>query len=94
MIYADTLQNLKYSQGMVSFILTAADQPSHLRSVHIPFSDFQEMVRLLYSELPKIHMVHVNWIAEQGRLNEALPPEIDPTPKSERSILGQKIGSV
>lgn len=93
-LYADSLSDLKYSHGIVSFKLSPADHPTQMLSVHIPFSDLKSMVLLLSSEVPKIDIVHRNWIAEQARLgSDALLASNQP-PQHERDVLGLKIGSV
>lgn len=92
--YADSLSDLKYSQGMVSFKLSSADHPSQVESVHIPFSDLKNMVLLLSLEVPKIEAVHRNWITEQTRFSSDATITSSSPHQQEGNILGEKIGSV
>jgi hypothetical protein len=93
-LYADSLSDLKYSQGIVSFKLSPADQPTQVQSIHIPFSDLKSIVLLLSLEMPKIEIVHRNWITEQATLSSDAPLASSQPAQQERDVVGLKIGTV
>ncbi|MEH6715965.1 hypothetical protein [Parasphingorhabdus flavimaris] len=90
-IFADALLDLRYSQGNVSFRLQSTDHSSDGSIIHIPIGDIKEMIGLLTRELPKIEVVHANWISSQL---SAASPENKELDSSSGSTLGAKIGSV
>lgn len=68
-IYADSLSELRYERGIVSFLLHAGATKSAGTYVSIPIADLSGMVRFLGAEMPKILEAHLNWEANRTKLD-------------------------
>ena len=92
--FTDSLGELRYSNGVVSFQLYHSDQPSSKLEIAMPFSEFQQIVGFLQSECHKILSTHSNWLSfERDRVKETAAN----TPQSEQQIqerVGPMIGSI
>lgn len=90
-IFGDSVSDLRYDRGIVSFRLHAAASPAHGVEIHLPFSEFVKVSNALTRSLHKIEATHVNWLKQQL---ESPPQQGDPTEKVERVALGKFLASV
>ena len=91
-MFADSIADLRYQDGVVSFRLFCSGSMSGGAHINIPESQFREMLELLVREQPKIQEVHVNWLKMQVDLTlaaQSQPPQVEPS-----STLGKKLASV
>lgn len=88
--FADSLSDLRYERGIVSFRLHAASSTNSGCEIHMPFVDFAEIAALLHRELPKIRPVHDNWLESQSDA-ERHPQSSAETPAPS---LGRRLASI
>ncbi len=85
--YFDTISDLKYSQGMVSFKMSAFDQSIDINAVYIPFADFKNIAIMLTREVKSIDSVHSNWLASQVDSIEKVQSDLNPSDEQEKLTL-------
>lgn len=88
--FADSLADLRYERGIVSFRLTAGRVASPGVQLFMPLRDFAEIVKLLNAELPKIEAAHQVFCTASVAEFEADASPAEP----EKLSLGKKIASV
>lgn len=90
--FSDSLGELRYERGMVSFRLYATR--SGLPGTHffVPVDDFAQMVQLLSIELPKIQKAHSAFQESVGQYREPVSPQ-ENSPVSVPAV-GKKIATI
>lgn len=92
-IFADSIRNLTYEGGIVSFDLTSNGAQQGQR-VCIPYGQLSELVAYLDTEVKKIGPYHLDWVSfELDRLH-AEQPNQETCPVDRRDIVGALLASI
>lgn len=89
--FADSVADLRYERGVVSFRLHARASQSSGVEVCLPVAEFLEAMRVLTREIPKIETAHTNWLSlqlEQPAQQDSLNQQNEP------AQLGKRLASV
>ena len=73
--FSDSLAELRYERGLVSFRLHAARSGLPGTHLFVPIDDFAQMVQLLSNELPKIQEAHSAFQESVGQYREPVSPQ-------------------
>lgn len=89
--FADSVDNLRYERGVVSFRLYASASEQSGVDVCLSCAEFMEVAKSLTGAVPKIEAAHKSWLKmELDRPAErSVAPEQD-----ERGPLGKRVASV
>lgn len=91
-IFGDSIVDLRYSSGIVSFVIHRGGAAARGAGINIPFDDFAEILNLLSREITSIAAAHQAWLVEP-RGNPA-PFDAAATQNQAPLALGPKIASV